>query len=345
MWDLVAIVEFLFTSWRSTLWDKIDTDSLLAQIKELQKTQTNKNMDQNKHIKGWKAFQALVKRVQNMNTVLPLISQLHSKYMQDRHWRRLMVITGKNINFQSPKFSLEDLIALELYKNGDQVEELVSAAGVEAKIEGKVNTIESVWDQQKLEFKEYKDTFVIGDLDETIEFVETHSMELMSMLAMKDVEEFKERVLKWQKTMKTVDQVIGIWIKVQKNWERLESIFLESEDIRAQLPDDTKRFQKVDAEWKDLMREAAEEPLVVQACLFDGRDAMLRDFYADIELCEKSLNDYLEQKKKIFPRFYFVSNQALLNILSNGNKPEIVDKYIGDCFDGMKRVHFYEEDP
>ena len=35
-----------------------------------------------------------------------------------------------------------------------------------------------------------------------------------------------------------------------------------------------------------------------------------------IESCEKALNDYLEQKKKAFPRFYFVANQALLNILS-----------------------------
>ena len=32
-------------------------------------------------------------------------------------------------------------------------------------------------------------------------------------------------------------------------------------------------------------------------------------------------NDYLEQKKKAFPRFYFVANGALLDILSNGNKP------------------------
>ena len=97
-------------------------------------------------------------------------------------------------------------------------------------------------------------------------------------------------------------------MKVQKNWERLESIFLESEDIRAQLPDDTKRFEKVDAEWKDLMNEAQDEPSVVAACTFEGRDELLFSFHQEIELCEKSLNDYLEQKKKIFPRFYFVSN-------------------------------------
>jgi dynein heavy chain len=137
-----------------------------------------------------------------------------------------------------------------------------------------------------------------------------------------------------------VDSVIQIWVKVQKNWQRLEPIFLASEDIRAQLPDDTKKFEKVDIEWKDMMREASEDPGVINASTYEGREERLNEFFSDIELCEKALNEYLEQKKKVFPRFYFVSNQALLDILSNGNNPEKVDEYLGDCFDGMKNLDF-----
>ena len=54
----------------------------------------------------------------------------------------------------------------------------------------------------------------MGALDETVEFGEQHAMELMGMLSSKDVDEFKDRVLHWQKTLKTVDSVIGIWVKV-----------------------------------------------------------------------------------------------------------------------------------
>ena len=118
---------------------------------------------------------------------------------------------------------------------------------------------------------------------------------------------------------------------------------MASEDIRAQLPEDTKRFEKVDAEWKGLMADASDEPGVVYATNTEGRDKILEEFIAEIDLCEKALNEYLEQKKKIFPRFYFVSNQALLDILSNGNNPEKVNDFIGDCFDGMKCMKFVEE--
>jgi dynein heavy chain len=58
----------------------------------------------------------------------------------------------------------------------------------------------------------------LGLLDEIIEAGEQHAMELLGMLSSKDVEEFKDRVLHWQKTLKTVDAVINIWVKVQRSW-------------------------------------------------------------------------------------------------------------------------------
>jgi dynein heavy chain len=121
---------------------------------------------------------------------------------------------------------------------------------------------------------------------------------------------------------------------------QLEPIFLASEDIRAQLPDDTRRFEQIDGAFKEMMREAQAEPGVIEACTYEGREELLNNTYEEIEICEKALNEYLEQKKKIFARFYFVADQALLDILSNGNNPEKVDEYLSDCFDGMKRLEF-----
>lgn len=40
--------------------------------------------------------------------------------------------------------------------------------------------------------------------------------------------------------------------------------------------------------------------------------------------CEKVLAQYLETKRLIYPRFYFISSADLLAILSNGNNPEEV---------------------
>ena len=46
-----------------------------------------------------------------------------------------------------------------------------------------------------------------------------------------------------------------------------------------------------------MMREAKEEPGVIIACTTEGREEALKSFFSEIELCEKALNEYLEQKK------------------------------------------------
>lgn len=44
----------------------------------------------------------------------------------------------------------------------------------------------------------------------------------------------------------------------------------------------------------------------------------LEDLEYQLNLCEKALADYLETKRLIYPRFYFISSADLLDILSNG---------------------------
>jgi dynein heavy chain len=63
----------------------------------------------------------LTDRVKNMNTVLPLVSLLNSKDILDRHWKKLMVTCNQTIDFKSPKFSLQDLITLELHRFSEEV--------------------------------------------------------------------------------------------------------------------------------------------------------------------------------------------------------------------------------
>jgi len=271
MWDLIALIDNQFDSWKQTLWDQINTDNLTALIKDMQSKQCNPTAPQNKIISKWRGFVALNDRVKNMNTVLPLIAQLHSEFMMPRHWKKLMHVTGQHVDHASPKFCMEDLIKLHLYKYSEEVTEIVDGAQKESKIEGKVNNIAKTWDDQFFTFEEKGDTHVLGELGTIIEFVETQSLELMTMMASKEVEEFKENVSKWQQTLKKVDQVIDIWGKVQKNLARLNPIFLASEDIRSQLPDDTKLFEKVDLDWKELIRDAVENNHVVEACCFEGR--------------------------------------------------------------------------
>ena len=75
-------------------------------------------------------------------------------------------------------------------------------------------------------------------------------VQLQNMMTSKFVGYFIEQVSDWQKKLATADSVITIWFEVQLTWSHLESIFIGSEDIRAQLPEHSKQFDTIDADFK-----------------------------------------------------------------------------------------------
>lgn len=48
----------------------------------------------------------------------------------------------------------------------------------------------------------------------------------------KYIEFFETKVDEWREKLSRVEVVVNEWVKVQKNWKIMHTIFLDSEDIR-----------------------------------------------------------------------------------------------------------------
>ena len=55
---------------------------------------------------------------------------------------------------------------------------------------------------------------------------------------------FLTKVTVWQRQLGLVDAALSTWQDVQKMWQALESIYIGSDDIRRQLPEDAKRWRQ-----------------------------------------------------------------------------------------------------
>lgn len=59
---------------------------------------------------------------------------------------------------------------------------------------------------------------------------------------------------------------------------------------------------------------------------------------AKLEEIQKALDMYLETKRQIFPRFYFLSNDDVLEILGQSQNPDAMQPHLKKCFDNIKSL-------
>ncbi len=179
-----------------------------------------------------------------------------------------------------------------------------------------------------------------------LEALEDNSMQLQNILGSKYVQgnaTFLEQVQTWQRKLGMVDVTLTAWKEVQSKWSNLQSIFVGSADIRVQLPEESKRFEATDTDWREMMKDAPNIPNALEACNLEGRLERIEAMLASLEKCEKALADYLETKRAAYPRFYFVAAADLLDILSKGSNPQLILKHLPKCFDNIKTLEFDKE--
>jgi dynein heavy chain len=272
---------------------------------------------------------------------VPLIIALRNPGMRPRHWEDLAAKTGAKIPQDKKMMTLQDLVNLGLVSQIGDIEKVAERASKEFGIETALNKMAKAWETVPLIVEPYRDTgtCILKGIDDYMTLLDEHITMTQAMAFSAFKGPFEEDINKWNGALQTISEVVDEWVQLQRNWLYLQPIF-DSADINKQLPLEGKRFATVDKYWRATMTNAVKGHLAVKFCNDKPMLERFKEGNKLLEMVQKGLADYLETKRAGFSRFYFLSNEELLEILSETKDPLRVQPHLRKCFEGIKSVNF-----
>lgn len=262
--------------------------------------------------------------------------------LQDRHWKKIKDQTGIDCTPRE-KFTFKNVLDAGMIKHLDFATVIGEQAFRETKIDNQLKNIEKNWKEIFFETNDHKLTKIpnISNWLDINKELDTDLMDVQQLDLSPYKEPFKDIIKEWNDTLLLISQILEEWQKCQKSWIYLQPVF-DSPDIAKDIPAEHKKFKMTDRMFQDLMNSLRNSRNVKQCCSENGLFEKLREANMNLENVEKGLNQYMEAKRAIFPRFYFISNAQFLEILSQTKDVMKVKDNVNKIFEPIDHIQLVE---
>ncbi|PWV12257.1 putative dynein heavy chain [Trypanosoma cruzi] len=334
IWELCDEWRGESRKWRTMYFMQLDSDTMLDVAERVRKELMRLRVE----LQMTDVWVKLKEEVELMKRLLPIVDDLRTPAIRPRHWEFLKVQLDAKFDIEDEKFCLNDLMEARVEAQAEFVVNLATSAREEMKIEMDLEKVRTFWEEAAFTIEPYQEYNKISGVDDINNVLAEHLAMLSSMKMSRFVESFRPKVVQWEQTLSIATDTIEALLLVQTKWMYLENIFIGSEDIKRKLAAESKKFEGVHSQWVSIIMRLMNDPNVVRGTRRDGLMDQLNGMNRDLETIQKSLEGFLEDRRRVFPRFYFLSNDDLLEILGHTKEPSKVQPHLRKCFEGLYRL-------
>ncbi|VDN07087.1 unnamed protein product [Thelazia callipaeda] len=328
-----AIDELKEKTWLSIQPRKLrqSLDELLAELKQL--PAKYRSYDSYEHAKR------LLYNYSKMNMI---VVELKSDALKERHWKQLM--KQLRVSWNLSELTLGQVWDADLLRYDSAIKEVLLVAQGELALEEFLKQVREFWQSFEIDLVNYQNkTKLIRGWDDLFNKLKEHMNSLTAMKLSPYYKQFEEDALAWEEKLNKISALFDVWIDVQRRWVYLDGLFSASADINTLLPIESSRFSSISTEFLALMKKVASAPRVLDIVNMQGAQRLLERLADMLGKIQKALGEYLERERSSFPRFYFVGDEDLLEIMGNSKDITRVQKHLKKMFAGITAVDVDED--
>ncbi|KAF8758753.1 Dynein heavy chain [Rhizoctonia solani] len=308
-------------------------DGLIASTKELP--------NRMRQYAAFEYVQEVLKTRLKANTI---VTELKSEALKERHWKQLFKSLRVPSNVTLSQLTLGQVYDMDLKKNESLIKDVITQAQGEMALEEYLKQVRENWTTYSLELVNYQNKCrLIRGWDDIFTKCGENLNSLVAMKLSPYYKVFEEEASSWEEKLNRIHVLFDVWIDVQRQWVYLEGIFSGSADIKHLLPVESARFQNINSEFLTVMKKVYKSPFILDVMNIPGVQKSLERLADLLTKIQKALGEYLERERASFPRFYFVGDEDLLEIIGNSKDIIRIMKHLKKMFAGISTMILDED--
>lgn len=317
---------------REMLWSAVQPRKLRQELDNI----LSSTREMPSRMRQYAAFEYVQDSIRALLKANIIIGELKSEALRERHWTKLYKVLRLPSGYQAMSMTLGQVYDLDLGKNQTLIKEVVVQAQGEMALEEFLKQVRETWTSYSLDLVNYQSKCrLIKGWEDLFNKCTEHLNSLSAMKLSPYYRVFEEDASSWEEKLNRIHVLFDVWIDVQRQWVYLEGIFSGSADIKHLLPVENSRFQNINSEFLSVMKKVYKSPFVLDVLNIPGIQKNLERLADLLTKIQKALGEYLEKERSSFPRFYFVGDEDLLEIIGNSKDIHRVMKHLKKMFAGI----------
>ena len=267
-----------------------------------------------------------------------MISLLRQRGVQLRHWKQIS--KELKVDQMNPRDVTVMRLVQDRMHESDRLKVIRTVCEIATKeyaIQSTIEHVEHMFKGVEFELAPSRDreSHVLLGVDRLSVLFDEYLVKLAALKTNPYIKQFLEKTVYIERCITAVSEILTAWMAFQRSWIYLEVVF-DSVYISDALPKEAQRFTHIDEFYRTTMKAIALQRSVHKLANKEGFIGQLERQNEQIEVVQEGLRNYLERKRVLFNRFFFLSNEELIAVYADQSSTVTVAKLMPKMFDGVE---------